>query len=295
MISAFLGVAITISLSACGSAEQPPPQTVFGGDRPVELLVPVGHDADTPAPLLIVLHGFGVTGLLELGYSRLDKLISREGLLVLAPDGTRDLEGNPFWNVESPSCQLELGGAPPNDVEYLIGLIDEVSAEWAIDPKRVYVFGHSNGAFMAHRLACDHASQIAAIVSLAGTRLFDELDCTPTEAVSILQLHGDADDTVLYGGGTEIQGIPCAYPSAKETVALWAPHGGCAATLEDSSIRLDLDSSIDGDETRVERHPSCSGSLAVELWTIEGGEHIPTFRNDVHLPIWDFLSSHPKP
>src|SRR4051812_35222662 len=38
---------------------------VIGGDRPVEVIVPEGYQPGKPAPLLIVLHGFTVSGLIE--------------------------------------------------------------------------------------------------------------------------------------------------------------------------------------------------------------------------------------
>jgi polyhydroxybutyrate depolymerase len=290
-----MATAAAVALWGCGSSEDEPLQTVFGGDRPVELHVPIGHDPDTPAPLLLVLHGYSVTGGVELAYSRLDKVIDTEGVLVLAPDGTIDPDGNLFWNVDNTGCLLGGSGSLPDDTGYLIGLIDEVAAVYSVDPNRVYVFGHSNGGFMAYRLACNHADRIAAIVSLAGAPALDELDCSPSEAVSVLQIHGDADDTVLFGGGNDIIGLPCPYPGAEESAARWAAHDSCAATRDDPGVRLDLDSGLDGDETRVDEHASCDAGFAVELWTIAGGAHIPSFRNDVHVPIWTFLADHPKP
>ena len=93
-----------------------------------------------------------------------------------------------------------------------------------MDPKRIYLVGHSNGAFMSHRMACDDAGQIAAIVSLAGATFQDATKCKPSEPVSILDIHGDADDTVLYDGGT----VNDPYPSEMETLAHWQVYDKCA-------------------------------------------------------------------
>jgi polyhydroxybutyrate depolymerase len=49
---------------------------------------------------------------------------------------------------------------------------------------------------MAYRMACDHADQVAAIVSLAGAMYEDTARCTPSEPVGVLQIHGTADDTI---------------------------------------------------------------------------------------------------
>ena len=68
-----------------------------------------------------------------------------------------------------PAC-CDKYDAKPDDVGYLTGLIDEIiAAGWPVDPKRIYLFGHSNGGYMAHRMACDRADRIAAIICLAGS------------------------------------------------------------------------------------------------------------------------------
>ncbi len=281
-----------VAVAACGT--DAPRSALFGGDRPAELRVPRDYDHDAPTPLLLVLHGYGVSGPAQLGYSRLDRLVDDPGVLVLAPDGTRNTDGSLFWNTGHAGCAIGADTAQPDDAAYLMGLVDEVAAVWNVDPARVYVYGHSNGGFMAHRLACDHADRIAAIVSLAGAPALDPLDCAPTEPVSVLQLHGDADTTVRYAGGSEVIGVACPYPGAEEIATRWAAHDGCSATRTSTGVRLDLDTSIDGDETRVERHDGCPGTAGVELWTMEGVEHIPTFASDVSVYLWEFLAAHPK-
>ena len=40
-------------------------------------------------------------------------------------------------------------------------MIQQISAEFNIDPDRVYVIGVSNGGFMSYRLACDFSEIIA--------------------------------------------------------------------------------------------------------------------------------------
>jgi polyhydroxybutyrate depolymerase len=153
--------------------------------------------------------------------------------------------------------------------------------------------GHSNGGFMSHRMACDRADRIAAIASLAGATWADPERCQPSGPVAVLQIHGDDDQTILYDGGA-IQGD--AYPSAPVTVATWAATNGCAGQLEATADRLDLVSDLEAEETRIDRFGECPGASAeVELWTIEGGGHIPALAQ----PGWpdaivDFLLAHPK-
>ena len=56
-----------------------------------------------------------------------------------------------------------------DDSAYLSALIDQIKGTYAVDARRVYLVGHSNGGYMAYRMACDHADQLTAIVSLAGS------------------------------------------------------------------------------------------------------------------------------
>ena len=54
-----------------------------------------------------------------------------------------------------------------DDAGYLRGLIEEIGSTLAIDRKRIYVLGRSNGVFMSYRMACEYADVIAGIASLA--------------------------------------------------------------------------------------------------------------------------------
>ena len=80
-------------------------------------------------------------------------------------------------------------------------MVEEVAAEHAVDRRRVYVVGFSNGGFMSYRLACDHADRIAAIVSISGATYADPDRCAPSEPVAVLEVHGTDDRTIPYDGG----------------------------------------------------------------------------------------------
>ena len=67
-----------------------------------------------------------------------------------------------------------------DDVTYFDAMLDDISAKNNVDKKRVFVVGHSNGGFMAHRLACDLSPAVEAIVSLAGAQWLDVTMCQPT-------------------------------------------------------------------------------------------------------------------
>jgi polyhydroxybutyrate depolymerase len=265
------------------------PAGPIGGDRPVEVIVPSSYQAGTPMPLVILLHGISVSGILQNAYFRLQPLAESRGFLYAYPDGTVNPEGDRFWNATDACCDFEPSGV--DDAGYLRRLVDEIKARYTVDPKRVFFVGHSNGGFMAHRMACDHADTIAAIVSLAGAQYSDLSRCTPASPVAVLQVHGTADNTVAYEGG---QIGRRDYPGAVATAEGWAELDRCTAAPV-AGAPLDLDVTLAGEETTVQIYGDCAPGGHVELWTMEGGRHTPGLTRSFSTAIIDFLFAHPKP
>jgi len=273
-------------------ADQGPVKILFGGARPVELKVPTGYDATHAYPLVILLHGYGSFGFVQASYFGYTKLVQPEQLLLAAPNGTVDDKGQLFWNATDACCDFK--GSGVDDAGYLSGLIKEIRAVYNVDPRRIYVIGHSNGGFMSYRMACDHAGTVAAIISLAGATHVNPADCKPARTVSVLQIHGDADTTVRYDGKpTSILSKP--YPGAEQTMAAWAGYNGCGAQRQLMPPVLDLDLAVAGAETTVERYPNCPAGIDVELWKMKGSAHIPQLTPEFAKQTWAFLKSHPQP
>lgn len=257
--------------------------------RPYPFKVPSGYDASKPTPLVIVLHGYTSDGANQEAYFQFAPLADRRTFLYAYPDGTKSSKGSRFWNASDACCNFD--GSAVDDVAYLAALIDDVSAKYNVDPKRVFVVGHSNGGFMAHRLACDLAPKIAAVAALAGDVWLDASKCTPASPVAVLQVHGDADAAISYQGGR--YGGLAPFPPARTSVATWAAKNGCKGALTVTGKPLDLEATVPGAETTVEEFACASGAAA--LWTIHGGSHVPTFQPTWAATVYDFLSSHPKP
>ena len=247
--------------------------TVYGLDlegRRAALVAPFGADPAQDLPLIIALHGYG-SNVWE--YSQYVGLIGRINLdrfLLLMPNGTRDSDGNRFWNATDYCCDFE--DSEVDDVQYLRSLIDEASE--LVRVGSIFAVGHSNGGFMSFRLACESLPGLAGIVSLAGTTFSDESHCADAVPVSMLQIHGDADDVILYDGDE--------YPGAPETVMRWVRRMGCdfnnAETLDD----IDVDVAIQGIDTRIVRYrQGCAEGVTIEHWRIVGGEHTPQFDSEL--------------
>lgn len=246
--------------------------------RPVTLHLPPGHDAAAPVPLVVGLHGYTSNATELDSYFDLTAASDERGFLLALPEGTVDPSGDQFWNALEGGC-CDFSGSGVDDSTFVSRLIELVSDAYAVE--RAVLVGHSNGAYLAHRVACEHADQVAAIGALAGTLPADTARCDPSRPVTVLHIHGDADDVVGYGGG---QGGA----SAPDTAAAWAGLDGCSAGPEERPA-LDLEWTLPGPETTVLRYGDCRDGAAVELWTITGGGHVPELGDGFTPAVLDFL------
>lgn len=275
------------SSSSSGSGGAP---TILGGDRPVTLSVPDDYDGSS-APLVLSLHGYSGTGAIHEAYFGLRPAALARGMLFAHPEGLVDAGGNQYWNANAACC--DFGGSGVDDSAYLRGLIEEIQAAYAVDDRRIYLVGHSNGHFMSYRMACDHADLIAGVAGLAGSILPSGMGCSPSEPVHHLHIHGTADTVVPYAGGVLLNGS-VAIASAEEAVAFWASQAGCASAPTADGT-LDLVTDLAGEEAQVLRHAGCQPGGSAELWRIQGGAHVPSLATDWADRLLDHLLAHPKP
>jgi polyhydroxybutyrate depolymerase len=265
-----------------------------GGDapsaeRPYDVTIPPAYDGGTALPMVVLLHGYSADAASQDLYFGLSSLARQRGFFVVLPNGLRNASFLRFWNATDACCAF---GQQVDDVAYLTAVMDDMQRRFRIDPKRVYFAGHSNGGFMSHRMACERADRIAAIVSLAGAVWKDEAKCTPSQPVSVLQVHGTLDAVILYGGGFN---ATFEYPGAVETVDTWATKNGCSATSTTLTPDLDLVADLLGDETTRLAHDGCPTGGAAELWRLSGASHLPTFNSSWASSMYDWLLAHPKP
>jgi polyhydroxybutyrate depolymerase len=265
---------------------------VDAGRGPVSVHVPPAYDPAEPLPLVVALHGYTATGAILEATFQLTPLADELGFFYVTPDGNTDILGNPYWNATGACC--DLFNTNVDDSSYLRALIEEIKDVLTVDRRRVYVVGHSNGGFMAYRMACDHADTIAAVASLAGATFLNPAACSRTEPVHVLQIHGTADTTIEYDGG-QVVFFMDPYPGAVQTVQTWATYDGCAL-VSSGGPNLDLDSGLPGAETTVSRYTTaCAPGGSAELWTIAGGQHVPNVNDNFRRGVVEWLFAHPKP
>lgn len=263
---------------------------VDAGRGEIPLIVPDSYQTNAPAPLIVLLHGYGSNGVQQNEYMRFGELVNHYGFILATPDGTQETQGRNerFWNASDACCNFYANDL--DDSAYVLGIINTVKAQYEIDERRVYLIGHSNGGFMSYKAAHEHSDVIAGIASLAGAEA-TIAQAAPANPVHILQIHGTADGTIAYGGG-DIQGN--VYPSAEESVSRWAGYNGCSAQGVVTAT-LDLDSSLDGLETTVTRYNNgCEPGGSAELWTIADGAHIPEISPVFPEKVVEWLLARPK-
>jgi poly(3-hydroxybutyrate) depolymerase len=119
-------------------------------ERTYSLFVPPGISAEHPAALIVMLHGSGRDGkeLVDLWTD----LAGKEGIVLAGPD----------------SLQAVRWASPEDGPLLLRDLVEEIKSKYPIDPRRVYLFGHSAGAVFALQMACLESEYFAAAAISAG-------------------------------------------------------------------------------------------------------------------------------
>jgi polyhydroxybutyrate depolymerase len=209
------------------------------------------------------------------------------------------------WNdgrTDAKSPRLQGQDAHVDDVAFLDALIAEVEAKYPIDWRRVFLAGHSNGAFMANRYAAERPGKIAAVASVAGTLGVAILPSLhPGEPVSSLDVYGTLDHFIPPEGGEVIQHGGQAL-GAEQLSDWWAKQDGCRAAIRYPS----------GLGVSTRSYHGCPEGVGVEtiavwgqghvwpgaphemVWlTLAAGPEMHTF--DATAAVWEFFTSHPKP
>ncbi len=251
--------------SACTPRSRATAPKELGGSRPAPVYLPKAWDGCTRLPLIILLHGYSASGGVQNAYLGVSARVESHGFVLVVPEGTKAPNDKQFWNATDACCDFY--GQKIDDVGYLRGLIEDAVKSLAVDPERVYLFGHSNGGFMAYRMACEASDLVTGIASLAGAVVGKASLCAPSRPVHVLQIHGTKDATIGYGGGP-------LFPSAQKAVERWRDLNACEGEPAPGGP-FDFDGAVSAAETSEQRWNTCAQGVEVGLWTMTGSSHIP--------------------
>ena len=269
---------------------------VGGMARKYRIHLPNDRAPARPAPLVIVFHGGGGNGANAARMSGMDAEADREGFIAVYPNGTGPFRNALLtWNTWR--CCGRAMEEHVDDVGFVRALVESLERTYAIDRKRIYATGMSNGGMMTYRAGCELADIFAAIAPVAGA--LDTDDCRPASRVSVIAFHGTADQHVLFEGG-EPRVAADRHRRTDNSVAhaidFWKRRDGC-----EGGPARERKGSVIHDAY------ACADGTAVELYAIEGQGHAwpggrkgwrngdpPTTEISATDLMWDFFARHPK-
>ncbi|OQA33689.1 MAG: Alpha/beta hydrolase family protein [Betaproteobacteria bacterium ADurb.Bin341] len=283
---------------------------VDGLQRTYLVHVPPAYDARTPLPLVIMLHGGGGTARAALWETGWAEKADRAGFLAVFPNAVpRDpsrrssFAKNPqLWNDGSDRFYPDQSVI--DDVRFINALLDDLSARFVVDQRRIFVTGFSNGASMSFLAGARLSHRIAAIAPVAGACWFEPV--VLKRPVPMLYITGNADPLNLMEGGVPKLASGAsdkvrakAKPPVRESILKWAKGLGCQT--EPGKV-----SDLNGVRTETYRH--CRKGAEVVFVTVDGLGHtwaggrslLPESMvgkssdkiNATEL-IWDFFRNHP--
>ena len=149
-----------------------------GRDRVYYLYVP--STIKGPAPLIVMLHGSNRTGVTLV--EKWKDYAKKENFIIAGPDAT-NLRG---W------------GSPHDGPDFLRDLVEELKSKYPINPRRVYLFGHSAGASFSLHMGLMESQYFAAVAIHAGaltSRDYDVIGLAKRKIPISMQV-GDSDELV---------------------------------------------------------------------------------------------------
>jgi polyhydroxybutyrate depolymerase len=273
--------------------------------RSYQLYVPRSLPGRTPVPLLVALHGGLGSGSQFEQNSGFDGLAESNHFLVVYPNGTpirRIVPNRLVWNGGGCCSVAAQDQDNVNDVGFISALIAKLEGRYHIDKHRVFATGHSNGAILAERLACQLSGQIVAIGVQAGDLSVN--GCSMPHPVAALEIHGTQDQNIPINGGHGSRSLTeTNFPPPVNGLKTIAAQDGCPSTPTNSS-----------DPSNAAVHftvwQPCHGGTVVEWATVAGANHAwmghpasattqrlvgsPYLGFDSSAAIWSFLAAHPR-
>jgi poly(hydroxyalkanoate) depolymerase family esterase len=197
--------------------------TCSKGRRAYKLYVPGSLSRDTPAPLLVMLHGCKQDPDDFARGTRMNEIAEEFGFLVAYPCQSRGDNGSNCWRWFESGQQVRDGAEP----SIIAGIVCEICERHPVDRRRVYVAGLSAGAAMAVILGETYPDVFAAVgahsglprgaahdvpsafVAMRGVALAPGSESQAPQqvrghAVPTIVFHGDADGTVSCANGQAI-------------------------------------------------------------------------------------------
>ncbi len=245
--------------------------------RTYTVYVPKGYDINQSYPLFFLMHGGGGTGADLLTKTGLSTKADKEGFIIVAPEGI-----NKNWNDgrgETARSETSDSVTANDDIDFIRSLLNTLKSTYAIDSKRVYSAGISNGSFMSQRMACDIPNTFAAIGAVAGPMIAIADICPNPNPTPVIGFQGTEDPFFPIYDADGIPELPRIL--AKQNIVpkpvyidditeFWTTANGCTAAATLTTLP---DTANDGTVVTVHKFNNCSSGQAVVYYIIDGAGH----------------------
>jgi len=254
-----------------------------GIQRQYWIYVSPNYDANTPASLVVTLHGMGDNATNFRGIN-FHLVADTANIIILAPDALVDgLTGMTAWN--SSAGIMGISPNPTiNDVGFINTIVSETIADYSVEATKTYVCGFSMGGFMTQKLAMEVYSPFAAFASVAGTFGSGLSVSSPGRAIPIAHFHGTEDATVGYE--SNIFGS-----NVEDLVDFWVDNNNCNPTPVHTFLP---DSPLDTFTVEHFLYEN-QNNMVVELFKVNNAGHI-WLQGDHDISytaeIWNFFNKH---
>jgi polyhydroxybutyrate depolymerase len=187
---ALFAVLLICTTAATAAAAEPkagefPAETAQVGDatRQYRLVVPKSVDLTAPAPLVVAFHGMFIDSKdLMPKYTKLNDTAAKHKFILAYPEAV-----GKSWGLAPDKVA--------SDLAFFDALLAKLSADYQIDPDRVYVLGMSNGGYFAHLVGKERSKTVAAVASHSGPLgLQTLLGVNAERKFPVLIVHGDKDN-----------------------------------------------------------------------------------------------------
>jgi polyhydroxybutyrate depolymerase len=242
---------------------------VNGTTRTYLLYVPKSYRATKPSPLVVGLHGGFQSAQDFATMVNFGPMAELDRWILVYPQG---LAGE-TWDSGTEPPHTVAEAQKVDDTGFILALIDSLETQYNINDQRIYATGISNGGRMAYSLACD-TTRFRAIAPVAAP--LSDATCTPSAGVSVLHVHGTADDVNPFLGGVTFGDV---VPPSMNALDLWARQDGCQLPIQ-------------GPQPGVSGFIGCAPGYQVQLRLITGGRHawrMPGFNTTQQ--IWAFFKA----
>jgi len=239
------------------------------------IFFPEKYDNNINIPLMLNFHGGSGTASEHVYLSDMRSLVDKENFILVYPQGLYNV-----WNVS-----LNYDNSTKNktdDFGFIKSMINKISSEYNVDTTRIYATGFSNGAGMAHALACVMSNKIAAIVSMGGLLYKHTSDNTNPSPKGIMSIHGTLDDSRPYDG------IENYYLSIDEMHEYWININ------KTNPVPVVSDFESDGQPVEYYSFKNGINNTSIEHYKVYNAGHywleINYNGNDTNQLIWNFVS-----